>query len=73
MSHPHLNRRHAVYQRSGSGCDFISFLAQQWEAYDRAHQISVHDRAFSLVTYAQHQDAFTAWLEGRFPVVEVAR
>lgn len=61
----HSTRRHAVWQQSGTGADFIDWLARQWAAYDHAHGITVNDRAFSLVTYAQHQDAFTAWLERR--------
>lgn len=59
----HSTRRHAAWQRSGTGADYIDWLSRQWSAYDRAHGITVNDRAFSLHTYSQHQDAFTAWLE----------
>lgn len=61
----HSARRVAAWQRSGTGGDYIAWLAEQWGAYDRAHGITANDRAFSLVTYAQHQDAFTDWLERR--------
>lgn len=59
----HSTRRLAAWQRSGTGGDYIAWLADQWAAYDAAHGITANDRAFSLVTYAQHQEAFTAWLE----------
>ena len=64
-------RRHAVWARIGCG-DYIDWLADQWAAYDRAHGISANDRAFSLVTYQQHQESFTAWLEQLQPVGEVS-
>lgn len=59
----HSTRRHAAWRRASTGGDYIDWLSRQWAAYDRAHGITVNDRAFSLVTYNQHQDAFTAWLE----------
>ena len=61
----HLDRRYAAWQRSGSSCDFISYIAQQWKAYDHAHGITVTERVSSLVGYSRHQDAFTDWLEQR--------
>lgn len=59
----HSARRVAAWQRCSTGGDYVDWLSRQWAAYDRAHGITANDRAFSLHTYSQHQDAFTAWLE----------
>jgi|GEM_PF-5886520 hypothetical protein len=68
----HSVRRLAVWRRSGTGGDYIAWLSRQWAAYDAAHGIAVSDRVFSLVTYQQHQERFTAWLEQLQPVGEVS-
>lgn len=67
------NLRHEAWMAAGYPSeDFVSWLAQQWAAYDREHGITASDRVFSLVTYSQHQQAFTTWLLERFPLaVEV--
>lgn len=65
----HSTRRLAAWQRAGSPGEYVEFLAAQWTAYDAEHNITVHDRAFSLVTYQQHQDRFTAYVESRYPEV----
>lgn len=59
----HRNLRHEAWQHAGCPADdYISWLADQWSDYDRLHGITANDRALSLVTYHQHQEAFTAWL-----------
>lgn len=64
----HRNLRHEAWQQAGRPChDFISWLAEQWSAYDRQNGITANDRLLSLVTYHQHQEAFTAWLLARCP------
>lgn len=61
----HSSRRYAVWKASGSTLEYVEFMSREWSDYDREHGISVSDRAFSLVTYNQHQEAFSTWLEAR--------